>query len=229
MTLLFIQARMTSSRLPGKVLKKLYNKPILEHITDRIIKKFGTEKVVILTSTEQTDLPIVSFANERNIQVVQGSLENVYDRFRHAIKQSGATSFVRISGDSPLIDVGLIETAISLYKHNQADIVTNVFPRSFPKGQSVEVVNSTTFLEPSFVNLPNFSEEHITSAFYTDTTDFNIINFRNKDCFSQDGFAVDTAEDFKRIKKFLRDHNGPYPSFCVDLTTVTKTLGFLNA
>jgi spore coat polysaccharide biosynthesis protein SpsF len=229
LTLLFIQARMTSSRLPGKVLKKLYNKAILEHITDNIIENFGLEKVVVLTSKEQTDLPIVSFANERNIQVIQGSLKNVYDRFRHAIEQFGAKSFVRICGDSPLIDMGLIKKGIRLYNDNQADIITNVFPRTFPKGQSVEVVNSTTFLDPSFVNLPNFSEEHITSAFYKDTKDFNIINFYNKDSLSKDNFVVDTADDFKRIEKFLIDHNGQYPSFRVDLTTASKTLGLLNA
>ena len=210
---IFVQARMTSKRLPGKVLKELCGKYILQHITERVSHKFGNNKMVILTSDHSTDLPIVKFAEEHNLNIYRGSLENVYERFKNAIQKYKPDCFVRVCGDSPLIDTGLIEEAINIYKNNKADLVTNVFPRSFPKGQSVEVIKTSSFLSDEFTKCSSFSKEHVTSSFYSNEKKFDIINI---ECTSKNlvqDLAVDSEEDFLKIEKYLQDNNFDYPKF----------------
>ena len=213
---IFVQARMTSERLPGKVLKDLCGKFILQHITDRISKKFGKNSLVILTSNDISDLPIVKFAEEHNLKIFRGSLENVYDRFKNAIKKYEPDYFVRVCGDSPLIDMGLIEEAIKIFQNSNTDLVTNTFPRSFPKGQSVEVIRSSTFINSEYTKSSSHSKEHVTSSFYSDEKKYNIINIESTSLNSEIDFAVDSKEDFLKIEKYLKKNNFDYPSFSPD-------------
>lgn len=213
MTYFFIQARMTSKRLPGKVLKKLQGKPLLQHLTDRLVEKFDFKNIVILTSDEPSDIPIVDFAEKSGLKSFRGSLENVYGRFTKAIDRFGPENFVRICGDSPLLDVELVEKSINLYLKNNIELVTNVFPRTFPKGQSVEVIKSEVFVSSDYCKTSNFSNEHITSGFYSKEKNYKILNIYNQETNFNTDFAVDTFEDFSKIDKYLKNNNNCYPSF----------------
>ena len=145
--LCIIQARYSSKRLPGKVLKKLLGTTILKRVVQQVKKSKKISKIIIATSKHKTDKKIINFCNKNKIHCISGSLNNVFKRFYSIIIHENCRSFVRISADSPLIDPSLIDKAVTIFKKNQYDIVTNVFPRTFPKGFSVEVVNSKLILD----------------------------------------------------------------------------------
>ena len=145
--LCIIQARHSSKRLPGKVLKKILGLTILERVINQVRKSKKIKKIIVATSDHITDKKIIKLCQKNNIDCIFGSLNNVFKRFHLVLKSKQYKSFVRVSADSPLIDPSLIDKAVSLYNKNRYDIVTNVFPRTFPKGFSVEVINSKLILD----------------------------------------------------------------------------------
>ena len=113
MTAIFVQARMSSSRLPGKVLLDLGGKPILRWVVDRCLQaRFGTQ-VVVLTSTESDDDAIVSYCKSEGIDYFRGPLENVLERFYLAAKYYNVMNFVRITADCPFVEPAIIDTVIA--------------------------------------------------------------------------------------------------------------------
>ena len=162
--LAIIQARMSSKRLTGKVLKDLCGKPLLSWTICRIKKTEFIGKILIATSTEISDDPIEEFCFSENIPCHRGSLDNVSSRFKEAVLEENVDAFVRISGDSPLIDPMVIDRAVQLYNQSPCDLVTNIMVRTFPKGQSVEVLNTDTFVKVS-ENIKEVSaKEHVTPS-----------------------------------------------------------------
>ena len=111
-----IQARYSSKRLPGKVLKKIGGITILERVYNQVKKSKKITKIIIATSKHPTDKNIVKFCNEKKISYFCGPLNNVYKRFYLIIKNQNCKSFVRISADSPFIDPKLIDKGINLFK-----------------------------------------------------------------------------------------------------------------
>ena len=210
----FIQARMSSVRLPGKVLRTINNKPILGHLAMRCAQTVGHDNVVIATSQDTSDDPVAAFANQHGFASYRGSLTDVYARFVGALQTFESAYFIRVCADSPFLDSSLIEAAISLSQSHDVDLITNVFPRSYPKGQSVELVRTATFLDPRYSALPGFSCEHITQGFYQNIDQFDIVNFSCP--AGQDGildtWAIDTPEDFLRVSTWAaKNPNGPPP------------------
>ncbi|MDC0350205.1 hypothetical protein OAM73_00005, partial [Candidatus Pelagibacter sp.] len=158
MNYIFVQARYNSSRLRGKVLKKINKKPLLQFLIDRL-KKIKESKIVVLTSTIKSDNKIVKLCKKNSIEFFRGSHLNVYQRYCDALNYYKPSFFVRICGDSPLQNKTIIIKMINLYKKNNFNIISNVFPRSFPVGMSVEVIKSQFFLEKKkFIITKNFKE-----------------------------------------------------------------------
>ena len=159
----FIQARMSSKRFPNKVLFKIKKKEILKIIYERIKRDIKKLKIVILTSKDRRDKKIVNFCLKNKYSFFTGSLNNVYERYKSALKKNKTDAFIRITGDSPLISVKLLKKMIKVFKKSNSDIVTNVFPRSFPIGQSIEIINKKVFFKVSSKKLSKFQKEHITT------------------------------------------------------------------
>ena len=145
--LAIIQARTSSKRLRGKVLKKINKKFLLERVINRVSQSNTINRIIIVTSTKKGDDKIVKFCKKKNVEFFRGSLNNVYKRFFDLLKSIKAKSFIRICADSPFIDPYLIDKCINFYKKKKYDIVTNVSPRSFPKGQSIEIFNTDIFMK----------------------------------------------------------------------------------
>ena len=141
----FIQARMSSKRLPGKVLLKIKNKTVLEHIFQNLRKSQFKNKIIVLTSNNKEDNKIIKICRKNKIEYFRGSLNNVYKRFIDALDIFKCDAFVRISADSPMINSKIIDKAIKKYKTCKFDIVTNCFPKTFSKGLSVEIIKVKTF------------------------------------------------------------------------------------
>ena len=135
-----IQARLSSQRLPNKVLKKINGIPLIEYSVNRIKTLFKNSKILIATSNHPSDDALAAYCLENNINFYRGSLNNVAKRMFYAAKKLKAKSFVRISGDSPLIDPKVVAKGIRYSQNGVYDLVTNIFPRSYPSGQSVEII-----------------------------------------------------------------------------------------
>ena len=202
--LCIIQARYSSKRLPGKVLKKIFGLTILERVINQVKKSKKIKKIIVATSDHKTDKKIITLCQKNNIDCISGSLNNVFKRFHLAVNSQQYKSFVRVSADSPLIDPSLIDRVVSLYNKNRYDIVTNVFPRTFPKGFSVEVINSKIILD--FLNKikKKKHQEHLTSFFYDNYKNFKIKNFYNKSDLSYFNLSVDNLNDFIRVKSIIK-------------------------
>ena len=171
-----IQARMSSERLLGKVLRSVRGKPMIEYLLDRLKQSKRIDRIIIATSKDKTDQPIVDYCRQNNIQCFKGDLNNVAGRFKDIIENERIESFVRICADSPLIDSNIIDAGIEIFKNEKYEIVTNILRRTFPKGQSFEILCSDTFIkgyknigysnESETDNNKNSGELHINTDFF---------------------------------------------------------------
>ena len=200
----FVQARMSSTRLPGKMLMNLQGKAIIDHILDAAATAVGQSNTVLLTSADRSDDPLARHAEKKGSVVFRGSLENVFGRFQGCLKQHPCEWFFRICGDSPFLDPTLLDAAWARAKTApQSDIITNVFPRTFPAGQSVELLNSHTFAGIGPDTLDDEDREHVTRTFYRHPEQYRIEALRAAQSYPQTpGFAVDTPEDLARLERF---------------------------
>ena len=202
--LCIVQARYSSKRFRGKVLKKILGITVLKRVIDQVKKSKKIEKIIVATSNHQTDKKIINFCNKNKIYCISGPLNNVFKRFYLIIIKENCKSFTRISADSPLLDPSLIDRAVTLFNKNQYDIVTNVFPRTFPKGFSVEVINSKIISDFALKIRKRRHQEHLTSFFYENNKKFKIKNFSNKINYSNINLSIDNLSDFIRVKNIIK-------------------------
>ncbi len=198
-----IQARMSSVRLPGKVLMKAAGRTVLQYVIERLKQCAALDGIVVATSTDDRDTPIVNRCEELGVAVCRGSLDNVVQRFSDAAQRSAFGAFVRVCADSPLLDVPLVDHAVKRFRACECDIVTNVMPRTYPRGQSVEVVR-TELLRATWPKLSTPEHlEHVTSFFYEHRSDFSIVNLCAPRDMSEIRLAVDTEEDWERFTRIV--------------------------
>jgi len=212
---LLIQARSSSTRLPDKVLYEINGKPLLQYIYSRLILLIRNS-ICVATSVEAKDDKIEEFCKNNNIQCYRGSLENVAKRMLDAVEYFNAHAFVRINGDSPLIDPKIVKKAIGIFENGSYDLVTNAFPRSFPVGQSVEVIRTSTF-EKAYQKMTTIDHfEHVTKYYYEHPDDFRIQNFSNNRDLSKYRLVVDTPEDLIRIEKIIGSMNKAHTEYSLN-------------
>lgn len=211
---IIVQARLSSRRLPGKVLLPLAGKPLIDHLITRLQQAPDLPPWLIATSDDPSDDALADYCQRQHYPCFRGSLDQVASRMLAAAGSQNWTRWVRISGDSPLMDPALIRQALSL----EAELVTNVQPRSFPVGQSVEVLTSDLLSRW----LPEFGpdqQEHVTLGLYARQQHFKLLNFSAPQDYSQVRLVVDTPDDFRRIESLitqLGDQAGraDYQSLC---------------
>lgn len=169
-TLAIIQARMSSSRLPGKVLLDIAGKPMLQHVIERTRRARRLDSVLLATTNDPSDDPLVDFALAMGVPHFRGSPHDVLDRYYQAAKAHAAQIIVRITADCPLIDPALIDQTIALLIDQGADFACNRLPppfgRSFPIGLDVEVCRFAA-LEKAWSNATAaFHREHVMPFLY---------------------------------------------------------------
>jgi spore coat polysaccharide biosynthesis protein SpsF len=201
--LAIIQARMSSRRLPGKVLKPLAGRPMLGWVAARVSAARELARVAVATSVDATDDPVAEFCERERLPCHRGPLNDVATRFSLAAAAEGADAFVRITGDSPLIDPAIIDQAVRLYHGGEWDLVSNVLARTFPIGQSVEVLRASTFDQVFRSTTDADHREHVTQSYYASLKSFRIVGFTSGMDASAVQLSVDTAEDFESIARVL--------------------------
>jgi spore coat polysaccharide biosynthesis protein SpsF len=207
-----VTARWSSERLPGKVLRPLQGRPLLVRVLERLQSVEQLDEVVVATSNQASDDPIAALAEAAGVLCWRGALEDVLGRIRDAAAGREADGIVRISGDSPLIDPALIRRAIDLFLERRPDLVTNVFPRSFPKGQSVEVLSRAALDRLHREARHPEDREHVTRYAYAHPDSLAICNFSAPKPRPELQLSVDTLVDFERAAALL-DACGHGPGF----------------
>ncbi|MGE0680705.1 MAG: NTP transferase domain-containing protein [Candidatus Binatia bacterium] len=204
----FVQARMSSQRFPGKVLAPLGGQPVLKRLLEKIVQVVPLSSVVVLTSVEPSDDPLACYAQSLGVPLYRGELENVAKRFFHCLCEYPCDWFIRLCADSPLLDATVLKTLTAYQERWDLDLVTNVYPRTFPKGYSVEMVKAESFATLDVDALSAEEKEHVTAVFYRRPQRFRILNVTSGDP-RQAGlsYAVDTLEDLKRLEA-LGNANG---------------------
>ena len=150
------------------------------------------------------------FCNDYQIACFRGSLNNVAKRFRKIVELYGFDAFVRICGDSPLLDPRIVDRAVALFVNGNYDLVTNCFKKTFPCGQSVEVINTNAFCHAYQLMREAEDLEHVTRFFYRNYNDYSIYNFECHQDWSKIRLCVDTREDAERISSIISLMDGPH-------------------
>ena len=202
--LAIIQARCNSQRCANKILTTIYSKPLIKHVISRVQKAKKITKIVVATSKNKSDDKLVEYLKKIKVQYYRGNLSNVAQRIVDTAEYQKKLYFLRINGDSPLIDPDIIDKAISIFKENKSyDLISNVFPRTFPKGQSVEIIR-TQILKEHLKNMNKTEKEHVTKYFYKNSDIFSIKNFANKRKIRLIKTAIDSKRDLVNILKNIK-------------------------
>lgn len=195
-----IQARISSTRLPGKVLKKIEGKTVLEHVINRVQAARKIDNIVVATTVKKEDLEIMKLCANLGISVFCGSEDDVLDRYYQSARLFKAGHIVRITSDCPLIDPQVIDEVIGLYFQKKADYATNTIPETYPDGLDTEIFSFKT-LQMAWNNAKLFSErEHVTPYIRKNPNIFKIVNLRSNVNFSSKRWTLDEPEDLEFIK-----------------------------
>ena len=201
-----IQARMSSSRLPGKVLKPLAGKAMIWHIYQRALKCKLVDKVIIATSTEKSDDPLAIFCEENNLNVFRGDLDNVLSRFLEILKKDSHPYFVRITGDCPLICPAFIDQQIMALNKFDGDVTWSKRSCSSLEGQGVHSSRSLFFINKKSMDSEDL--EHVGSKYFAENpSEFRIVEMDIPEdlCVNKYRLTVDEENDYRLIKTLYDD------------------------
>src|SRR4051794_3712888 len=190
-----VHARMSSLRLPGKVLAPLAGRPALGWLLERLEHAHEIEELVVATSHDETDDAVVEFCAEQDIRCHRGPLHDLAARVLGAADACAFDAVARINGDSPVLDQRLVDHGIGLLRSTGADLVTNLRPRSFPPGQSVEVFRTAALRDAVAKMTEPDDREHVTPWLYRHPDAVRIERFRNEPPVTEPRLTLDTSED----------------------------------
>ena len=203
-----VQARMGSSRLPGKVLKDLEGQTVLERVVRRLQAATLVDKIVVATSNRPADDVIADECNRVSVDYFRGSESDVLDRFYLAAKEFSADPIVRITADCPLIDFELVDETIRALHQGKADYATNALAITYPRGLDVEVFTYDALERAWSCAGEAYQRVHVTPYLYENPTEFHIASIHAEGDFSKYRWTLDTAEDFEMIRKVYRYFGG---------------------
>ena len=201
-----IQARMGSTRLPGKVMMKVdKTNTILSHVINQLKNSKKIDRIIIATTDLQEDDIIVNHAKILKTDLFRGNAVDVLDRYYQCAKKISSKIIVRITADNPLIDPDIVDDVINQFLKNSFDYITNANPRTYPYGTEVEVF-SFQALEEASNNAENPSErEHVTPYFHNNKEEFKISNIKLTENLSHLRWTVDRENDLKFVKKIISE------------------------
>ena len=202
--LAIIQARYNSTRLPGKVVKKINNQTILEILIKRLSKSKYISKIIVACSKNRDDKAIVNICKKLGVNYFLGSENDVLDRFYNAAKKYRALNIVRITADCPLIDSKIVDDVISNFFLKNVDYASNVNPSTFPDGLDVEVFKFGALKKAFIKAKQSIEREHVT-PFIINNKKFKKFNLKNFKDYSLLRLTLDRKEDFILIEKILKN------------------------
>jgi spore coat polysaccharide biosynthesis protein SpsF len=218
MNLAILQARMSSTRLPGKVLKQVNGIPLLKYQCDRLARSKKINHLIIATSIDELDDEINEFAKKNQIECYRGSIDDVLERYYFCAKEFKLDSsinklnIIRVTGDCPIIDSKLVDTVISYFEKNECNYASNTLIPTFPDGMDVEIFDYQA-LEIAYNEATlNSEREHVT-PYIKNSDRFTKLNFKSQHDFSHLRLTVDITSDFELIKVLIEGLYERNPNF----------------
>lgn len=212
-----VQARIGSTRLPGKIFKELEGKPILWHVVNRLSHSRKIKNIIVATTVLPEDDLTEEFCEENKIDCFRGSSEDVLARYYQAAIDYEVDTIVRVTSDCPIIDPIIIDKMVDKYLHlkknKPVDYLSNTIKRTFPRGLDAEIFSFDALAEAFRYANEKYEREHVTPYIYQHPDIFNIVNYENNSDYSFHRWTVDTAEDYELIKQIYRNLYKPNELF----------------
>lgn len=202
-----IQARMGSTRLPGKVALQLGHMSVLEHVIQRIRRATSVETIVVATTRNPLDDQIVAITKKANVKVFRGDEFDVLNRYHQCAEKFSASTVVRITADCPFIDPKLLDQMLEKYNHVCPDYLSNTIERTYPKGLDIEIFPAAILAKTAESATDPYDREHVTPYIYRRPNVFNLYSYRQDIDHSHYRITLDTPDDW-RIIATIYDHCG---------------------
>ena len=208
-----VQARMSSTRLPGKVMRLVnLDTPLIDILLYRLSQSKNINKIVLATSTNSADKVLVDHVSKLGFDVFTGSENDVLDRYYCAAKKYSADIVVRITGDCPLVDPNLVDSIIDMYKSISVDYVSNTITPTYPDGLDVEVFSFLSLESAWNVATSKSDREHVT-PYIKKSGKYTTENFYNDKDYTFERWTVDEMDDYEVIRSIFSIMNP-----CVDFS-----------
>jgi len=214
--LTILQARMSSTRLPGKVMADLNGKPMILRQIDRITQAQQVSKFVVATSTDPSDDVLEDLLVSEGIEVFRGDLKNVFSRFFELTLKYQPQNVIRLTADCPLVMPRLIDEMVDFFHRSEYDYVSNTLIRNYPDGLDIEIFRAQTLVMLKAGQMTSEEEEHVTSGIYGHRDKFQCGNFSNLTGQVRGRWTVDYQEDLDFIRKVYSEFIGREESFTFD-------------
>ncbi len=205
-TIIISQARMGSTRLPGKVLHAVNGKSFLQHHLERLSRVRGADQVWVATTTLPQDDAIVELCDRLGIPSFRGSEDDVLSRYHGAANKAGADRIVRVTSDCPLIDPRIVDLVIDRFANDplRPDYVSNTQVRSFPRGLDCEIFGRAALEEAHREAVRKEEREHVTPYIYWRPERFRISQVVSPVDYSSHRWTVDTSDDERLVTKLIQ-------------------------
>lgn len=206
-TLGIVQARMGSTRLPGKVLRQLAGRTVLGRVTRAVVASEAVDEVIVATTTDRIDDAIAAECGRLGVACHRGPVDDVLTRFIEVVKNHSADAVARFTADCPLLDPELVALGVSVFRSVPAlDYLTTSIHRTLPRGLDVEVVSADALLELDRV-ATGFHRTHVTSYAWSHPHAFRVLGLTLQPSYEQLRVTLDTPEDW-RLMQAVVDHFG---------------------
>lgn len=210
-----IEARMRSSRLPGKVLLPILGKPLLQHMLERLHLARTVDQVVVATTDERSDDPIAHLCKQLGVGVHRGSEDDVLDRVVRTAEAFEADVIVESTGDCPLVDPGLVDKVVSDFRIGGADFVANMLEYTTPRGTDVRVFRAADLALINRRSADPADHEHVSLHFWEHPENYRLRNVRTEFPAEVANFrlTVDTPADYELIRQVFEALYPGNPAF----------------
>jgi len=203
-----IQARMGSSRLPGKVSMDLGGETVLGRVVRRLQRSRHISKIVVATTTVPADEVIVAECDRLEVLCFRGSEHDVLDRYYQAARANAADALVRVTSDCPLIDPELVDETVEVFRDEHADYASNVFPRTYPRGLDTEVFSFDALDRAWREAREAHQREHVTPYLYEHPQIFKLASLSGAADYSRYRWTLDTLEDLELLRTIYSRFHG---------------------
>ena len=212
-TLAVLQARMSSSRLPGKVMMEINGRPMIYWQIQRILKAARVDKLIVVTSVDLSDDYLTEFLEEHSVCVYRGSLDNVFSRYIEVAAQYDHNAIIRLTGDCPLIMPELLDKMVEDFYRNDSDYLSNTLVPTFPDGLDIEIIKQGVLERLASFNLESKELEHVTYGVYNRPEIFKLHNYQNENDQSLARWTVDYQEDLDFVRMIFAAFSGRESDF----------------
>lgn len=192
-----IQARMGSSRLPGKVLRDIWGEGMLARVVQRARRAAGIDAVMVATTTEPVDQAIATECGRLAVPCFRGASEDVLDRYYQLACRDGADAIVRITSDCPLLDPRVVESVVAAFRTANCDYVSNTLERTYPRGLDAEVFTAAALARAWREARRPHERVHVTPYVYQNPRAFRLLSVISDGSYGGHRWTVDTPEDLE--------------------------------